>query len=82
MDQGMDRAKAIMRQTAYSDLELAGRIRCGDADAFRILTRPEQATGLIDVNTIRSRVAEVDVFKNFLKGYRTRQAQAPAPVVN
>jgi hypothetical protein len=24
----------------------------------------------------------VDVFKNFLKGYRTRQAQAPAPVVN
>ncbi len=37
MDQGMDRAKAIMRQTAYSDLELAGRIRCGDADAFRIL---------------------------------------------
>ncbi|NYZ11777.1 tetratricopeptide repeat protein [Azospirillum sp. RWY-5-1] len=53
-----------------------------DADAFRILTRPEQATGLIDVNTIRSRVAEVDVFKNFLKGYRTRQAQAPAPVMN
>lgn len=51
-----------------------------DADAFRILTRPEQATGLIDVNTIRSRVAEVDVFKNFLKGYRSRQAQAP--VVN
>ena len=28
-----------------------------DADAFRVLTRPEQATGLIDVNTIRSRVA-------------------------
>lgn len=41
-----------------------------DADTFQILTRPDQATGLIDVNTIRSRVAEVDVFKNFLKDYK------------
>nr|WP_281415097.1 tetratricopeptide repeat protein [Azospirillum picis] len=39
-------------------------------DAFRILTRPEQAMGLIDVSTIRSRVAEVDMFKKFLKDYR------------
>ncbi|WP_434613182.1 tetratricopeptide repeat protein [Azospirillum sp. B2RO_4] len=39
-------------------------------DAFRILTRPEQAMGLIDVGTIRSRVAEVDMFKKFLKEYR------------
>ncbi len=39
-------------------------------DAFRILTRPEQAMGLIDVGTIRSRVAEVDMFKKFLKQYR------------
>lgn len=57
-----------------------------DADAFRVLTRPEQATGLIDVDTIRSRVAEVDVFQNFLKGYRSRIGQpAPgggAPLVN
>ena len=43
-----------------------------DADAFRVLTRPEQATGLIDVNTIRSRVAEVDVFQKFLKSYKGR----------
>jgi tetratricopeptide (TPR) repeat protein len=49
-----------------------------DADAFRVLTRPEQATGLIDVDTIRSRVAEVDVFQNFLKGYRTRIGQPGA----
>ncbi|WP_029008960.1 tetratricopeptide repeat protein [Azospirillum halopraeferens] len=48
-----------------------------DADAFRVLTRPDQAAGLIDVNTIRSRVAEVDVFQKFLKGYKGRQA-APA----
>ncbi|MBP2316444.1 RNA polymerase sigma factor [Azospirillum soli] len=33
----MDQTKAIMRQTVHSDFELAGRIRCGDADAFRIL---------------------------------------------
>lgn len=46
-----------------------------DADAFRVLTRPEQATGLIDVDTIKSRVAEVDVFQNFLKGYRSRIGQ-------
>lgn len=50
-----------------------------DADAFRILTRPEQATGLIDVDTIRSRVAEVDMFQNFLKGYRSRIGQPGNP---
>lgn len=50
-----------------------------DADAFRILTRPEQATGLIDVDTIRSRVAEVDMFQNFLKGYRSRIGQPGSP---
>jgi tetratricopeptide (TPR) repeat protein len=51
-----------------------------DADTFRVLTRPEQASGLIDVNTIKSRVAEVDMFQNFLKGYRARTAPAaPAP---
>jgi len=47
-----------------------------DADAFRVLTRPEQALGLIDVNTVRSRVAEVDVFQKFLKNYRGKQSAA------
>ncbi len=42
-------------------------------DAFRVLTRPEQALGLIDVSTIRSRVAEVDLFQKFLKNYRGKQ---------
>jgi tetratricopeptide (TPR) repeat protein len=46
-------------------------------DAFRVLTRPEQALGLIDVNTIRSRVAEVDMFQKFLKNYRGKQAAKP-----
>lgn len=53
-----------------------------DADAFRILTRPEQAGGGMDLSTIRARVAEVDVFQNFLKTLRDRrppQAPAPAP---
>jgi hypothetical protein len=50
-----------------------------DADAFRVLTRPEQALGLIDVSTVRSRVAEVDVFKKFLKDYRARQGTALPP---
>ncbi|WP_431857959.1 tetratricopeptide repeat protein [Azospirillum sp.] len=55
--------------------EFGGGMEKGaDADAFRVLTRPEQATGLIDVNTIRSRVAEVDVFQKFLKGYKGRMA--------
>ncbi|WP_207456814.1 tetratricopeptide repeat protein [Azospirillum sp. SYSU D00513] len=48
-----------------------------DADAFRVLTRPEQALGLIDVSTVRSRVAEVDIFKEFLKDYRAKNAGAP-----
>ncbi|WP_209765882.1 tetratricopeptide repeat protein [Azospirillum rugosum] len=47
-----------------------------DADAFRVLTRPEQALGLIDVNTVRSRVAEVDVFQKFLKNYKGKQSAA------
>jgi tetratricopeptide (TPR) repeat protein len=46
-------------------------------DAFRVLTRPEQALGLIDVNTIRSRVAEVDMFQKFLKNYRGKVAAKP-----
>jgi len=54
-----------------------------DADTFSVLTRPEQATGLIDINTIRTRVAEVDMFKNFLKGYRNDKTPGgktpPAP---
>ncbi|MGF7177739.1 hypothetical protein FHS63_005539 [Azospirillum doebereinerae] len=45
-------------------------------DAFRVLTRPEQALGLIDVSTIRSRVAEVDMFQKFLKNYRGKQTPA------
>ncbi|MBY6261588.1 tetratricopeptide repeat protein [Azospirillum sp. 412522] len=48
-------------------------------DAFRILTRPEQAMGLIDVGTIRSRVAEVDMFKKFLKQYRGGKQSADKP---
>ncbi|HYG89300.1 MAG TPA: tetratricopeptide repeat protein [Azospirillum sp.] len=53
--------------------EFGGAMDMGpDADAFRVLTRPEQATGLIDVNTVRSRVAEVDVFQKFLKSYKGR----------
>jgi tetratricopeptide (TPR) repeat protein len=48
-------------------------------DAFRILTRPEQAMGLIDVGTIRSRVAEVDMFKKFLKEYRGGKQASDKP---
>ncbi|SMF77759.1 Tetratricopeptide (TPR) repeat [Azospirillum oryzae] len=48
-------------------------------DAFRILTRPEQAMGLIDVGTIRSRVAEVDMFKKFLKEYRGGKQSGDKP---
>ncbi len=49
-----------------------------DADAFRVLTRPEQSAGQIDANSIRSRVAEVDVFKKFLKNYKGRQPESKA----
>lgn len=48
-------------------------------DAFRVLTRPEQAMGLIDVSTIRNRVAEVDMFQKFLKNYRGKQTAANKP---
>jgi tetratricopeptide (TPR) repeat protein len=52
-----------------------------DADGFRLLTRPGgQGGAALDAATIRSRVAEVDVFRNFLAGYRG--ARAPAPAAN
>jgi hypothetical protein len=43
-----------------------------DADSFRVLTRAGQASGLIDMASIRSRVREVDVFQSFLAGYRKK----------
>ncbi|RTR24657.1 tetratricopeptide repeat protein [Azospirillum griseum] len=46
-------------------------------DAFRVLTRPEQALGLVDVSTIRSRVAEVELFQKFLKNYRGKAPAKP-----
>ncbi len=48
-----------------------------DADAFLVLTRPEQAGGAIDLASIKSRVAEVDVFQNFLKDYHKRNEAHP-----
>jgi len=57
--------------------EFEGAMKGGpNEDAFRVLTRPEQALGLIDVSTIRSRVAEVDMFQKFLKNYRGKQTAA------
>jgi len=48
-----------------------------EANAFRVLTRPNEVTGLVDNATLRSRMAEVDLFRNFLESYRTRQEQVP-----
>jgi hypothetical protein len=41
-------------------------------DTFRLLTRPEQATGLLDIRTIQERVREVDLFQGFLTEYKRR----------
>jgi tetratricopeptide (TPR) repeat protein len=47
-------------------------------DTFRLLTRPEQATGLLDIRTIQERVREVDLFQGFLTEYKRRLvSQAP-----
>ncbi|WP_114392031.1 tetratricopeptide repeat protein [Oleisolibacter albus] len=48
-----------------------------DATAFRVLTRPEEAAGLADVATIRSRMAEIDLFRSFLDTYRTKTPDGP-----
>jgi tetratricopeptide (TPR) repeat protein len=50
-----------------------------DYDTFRLLTRPEQATGLLDVQTIQRRVGEVDLFNGFLDEYRGRIGTDPSP---
>lgn len=41
-----------------------------NAAVFRILTRPESATGLPDRTALLARVAEVDLFQKFLESYR------------
>ncbi|MQP65599.1 tetratricopeptide repeat protein [Niveispirillum sp. SYP-B3756] len=49
-----------------------------DATAFRVLTRPEEAAGLADAATIRSRITEIDLFRSFLDNYRAKSADKPA----
>jgi hypothetical protein len=50
-----------------------------DANAFRLLTRPEEAVGLADAATIRSRMSEIDLFRDFLNSYRTARQEAATP---
>ncbi|MEI6985864.1 MAG: tetratricopeptide repeat protein [Rhodospirillaceae bacterium] len=45
----------------------AAMAKTEEADAFMVLTRTEQGGGLLDLASIKSRVAEVDVFQSFLK---------------
>lgn len=54
------------------------------ADAFRVITRPDADADFIDLETVRARVAEVEVFDSFLKGYLdpTRDQRADASLVN
>ncbi|MBI1208585.1 MAG: tetratricopeptide repeat protein [Azospirillum sp.] len=63
----------------------AAMARSAVADAFRVVTRPEEAASAMDLRSIKTRVAEVDVFQNFLKNYRSRREAArptPTPLVN
>ncbi|QJE72999.1 tetratricopeptide repeat protein [Aerophototrophica crusticola] len=52
-----------------------------EATAFRVLTRPGEAAGLVDARTIQGRMAEIDLFRSFLDSYRTKPGgnAAPAP---
>lgn len=56
--------------------------KTADATAFRVLTRPDEAAGLVDAATIRSRIAEIDMFRSFLDVYRTRQQAATPPAAD
>ncbi|TWB40544.1 tetratricopeptide repeat protein [Nitrospirillum pindoramense] len=49
-----------------------------DANMFQVMTRPNEATGLLDATTIQNQVKEIDLFKSFLDSYRTRQSQGAA----
>jgi len=58
-----------------------------DANAFRVLTRPDESAGLADAATIRSRITEIDLFRSFLDNYRAKAADTsvpatPAPATN
>lgn len=49
-----------------------------NADMFKVVTRPQEATGLLDAATIQSQVKEIDLFKGFLDSYRKREKSADA----
>jgi hypothetical protein len=49
-----------------------------EATTFRVLTRPQDAAGLVDAASLQSRMKEIDMFKSFLDGYRAKQVD-PAP---
>lgn len=50
-----------------------------DATFFRLLTRPGESAGLADANTIRQRITEIDLFRNFLEKYRETRQEAATP---
>jgi len=50
-----------------------------DAPTFQLLTRPEEAAGLADAATIRSRMSEIDLFRSFLDNYRTARQETTSP---
>lgn len=50
-----------------------------EAQMFTVLTRPGEPAGLVDLNSIQARMAEIDTFRSFLDGYRTRQEASAVP---
>ena len=58
---------ADLRRTYSASLE-----GTPESTAFRLLTRPEQVTGLLDIETVQKRLGEVDLFQSFLKSYQQR----------
>jgi tetratricopeptide (TPR) repeat protein len=50
-----------------------------EGNAFLLMTRPQEAAGLIDAASIQARLAEIDMFSSFLSTYRKREDLATPP---
>lgn len=61
-----DRIALANLREKYKDIML----QTASANQFELITRPRRASELADKNTLMSIMSEVDLFKNFLEGYK------------
>lgn len=73
-----DRAAISQLQSTFG----AGMQGSAEEPAFLLLTGPEALSGLPDLDTIRARISDVDLFKRFMDSYRGRRDGVAGPLAS